>query len=72
VSDNGDGSYNVPVSWSGDGPSVAITQPDRPSVSIAPTPSGEARGMRCPRWLCWLLGLLVLLLLIILIIVLLT
>ena len=72
VSDNGDGSYNVPVSWSGDGPSVAITQPDRPSVSIAPTPSGEDRGMRCPRWLCWLLGLLVLLLLIILIIVLLT
>lgn len=72
VSDNGDGSYDVPVTWEGDGPSVAITQPDRPSVSIAPTPPGEAPGMRCPRWLCWLLGLLALLLLIVLIIVVLT
>jgi hypothetical protein len=70
VSDNGDGSYNAPVTWEGDGPSVAITQPDRPSVSIAPTPPGQAPGTRCPRWLCWLLGLLALLLLIVLIIVL--
>ena len=60
VSDNGDGSYEVPVTWEGAGPSVAITQPDPPSVSIAPTPPGEALGMRCPRWLCWLLGLLAL------------
>jgi hypothetical protein len=70
VSDNGDGSYNAPVTWEGDGPSVAITQPDRPSVSIAPTPPGQAPGTRCPRWLCWLLGLLALMLLIVLIIVL--
>ena len=37
VSDNGDGSYDVPVTWTGDGPSVAITQPERPSISLTPS-----------------------------------
>jgi len=72
VSDNGDGSYEVPVAWEGEGPSVAVTQPERPSIALAPPRRGDASWKRCPRWLCWLLGLLVLLLLVALIIVLLT
>jgi trypsin-like peptidase/VWA domain-containing protein len=72
VSDNGDGSYDVPVTWTGDGPSVAITQPERPSISLTPSRPSGGRGSRCPRWLCWLLALLVLLLLIALIIALVT
>jgi hypothetical protein len=72
VSDNGDGSYDVPVGWADDGPSVAVTQPERPSISLTPEKPGDAPWRRCPRWLCWLLGLLVLVLLLVLIIVLLT
>ncbi|CAN5262605.1 hypothetical protein BH18ACT14_BH18ACT14_14520 [soil metagenome] len=72
VSDNGDGSYEVPVAWDGEGPSVAITQPERPSIALAPPSPNDAPWRRCPRWLCWLLGLLALLLLVALIIVLLT
>jgi hypothetical protein len=72
VSDNGDGSYDVPVTWEGDGPSVAITQPERPSVSVTPEGPGGGPGVRCPRWLCWLLALIVLLLVIALIIALVT
>lgn len=72
VSDNGDGSYEVPVAWDGEGPSVAVTQPERPSIALAPRSGGDAPWKRCPRWLCWLLGLVALLLLIVLIVVLLT
>jgi Trypsin-like peptidase domain/von Willebrand factor type A domain len=70
VVDNGDGSYSVPVSWDPavvDGPSVVISQPDRPPVVIAP--SDGTTAMRCPPWLWALLIALALLLLIALVIV---
>jgi hypothetical protein len=71
VTDNGDGSYDVPLSWnpSGEGvPGVLLTQPGRDAVPIVP-PGVKPR----PRFGClvWLLLALVLLLLVLLLIVLL-
>ncbi|MEX0682100.1 MAG: hypothetical protein WD472_01415 [Dehalococcoidia bacterium] len=64
VTDNGDGSYTVDTSWDRgvvEGPTVVVSQPDRPPVVLGP--GTRALGRRCPRWLWWLLALLLLLLL---------
>ena len=72
VTDNGDGSYDVPVSWDPSAPGapgVLVTQPGRDAVPIVP-PGAEARPvLGC---LVWLLVALVLVLLVALLIVLLT
>ena len=62
VVDNGDGSYDVPVSAPGGGtPGVVVTQPDRDPVVLVPgssvTPGGDRRG--CLLWLVLLLLVLV-------------
>jgi Trypsin-like peptidase domain/von Willebrand factor type A domain len=65
VVDNGDGSYGVPVTWDPgvtDGPSVVVSQPERPPVVLFP--SGQAPGKKCPKLLWWLVVLLILLLVI--------
>ena len=70
VTDNGDGSYSVPVAWDPSvpgAPAVVVTQPGRDPVVLGPT----ARGGRCPRWLCWLLGALVVVLAVVVVILLL-
>jgi hypothetical protein len=67
--DNGDGSYDVDVTWNPDvpgGPSVSVEQPDRPPVVVGP---GVTPGRACPRWLWWLLLLLLLLLLLAVIVI---
>jgi V8-like Glu-specific endopeptidase len=67
VTDNGDGTYTVPVAWdpeAGD-PGLIVGQPGRPAVVVAPPKTDPGPdGRRC-RW-CWLLCLLLLLLLILL------
>ena len=72
VTDNDDGSYDVPVSWEPSAPgtpSVLVTQPGRDAV-----PVGPAGGRPRPRIGClvWLLLALVVLLLVVLLIVVLT
>ena len=57
LTDNGDGSYTVPVSWNAEGgnfPGVVIGQPDRPPVVVA-DPSKAGKGW-CKKWklLFWL------------------
>jgi von Willebrand factor type A domain/Trypsin-like peptidase domain len=57
LTDNGDGSYTVPVSWHAQGgnfPGVVIGQPDRPPVVVV-DPSRAGKG-RCKKWklLFWL------------------
>ena len=55
VSDNGDGSYTVPVTWdpaSGQEPGVVVGQPDRPPVVVQPKPKDQCKQCGC------LLGLL--------------
>jgi V8-like Glu-specific endopeptidase len=73
VSDNGDGSYDVPVTWDPDvavgGPGVVIVQPDRAPVPVAPPPTAAPWWCRYP-WLPWLLVLIILVLLVVLILVL--
>jgi len=70
VSDNGDGSYNVPVAWpaAAGGPGVVVIQPERDPVPLGPSPVAGQQPWWCQRWLLWLLllliGLLVVLLLI--------
>lgn len=67
VQDNGDGSYTVPVAWdpASGGPSVVVTQPDRPAVVVSP-PGGAAPRCRFWRLLCLLLGILVVILVLVL------
>jgi trypsin-like peptidase/VWA domain-containing protein len=57
VTDNGDGSYTVPVTWnpgSGNPPGVVIGQPGRPPVVVVDP--GKAGKGRCRKWklLFWL------------------
>jgi hypothetical protein len=71
VTDNGDGSYSVPVSWDPSAPGapgVLITQPGRDAVPIVPPGAQPRPRLGC---LTWLLLALVLLLLVFLLIVLL-
>jgi hypothetical protein len=67
--DNGDGSYTVPVTWDrgSGGPTLVIGQPDREPVVV--TDSSTTAG-QCRRWrlLFWLLLLIALLLLVLLLI----
>ena len=68
VIDNGDGSYTVPVSSGGGGPSIVIAQPERPPVIVTP-PSvpGTGAGGGCVSWLTiWILLAIILVLLIVL------
>ncbi|HET9640981.1 MAG TPA: trypsin-like peptidase domain-containing protein [Allosphingosinicella sp.] len=61
ATDNGDGTYTVPVAWdpeSGE-PGVVVGQPGRPPVVLTPPGTGP-EGHSC-RW-CWLIALLLLLL----------
>jgi hypothetical protein len=70
VVDNGDGSYGVPVTWDPsvtDGPSVVVSQPERPPVVLFP--DGQVPGKKCPKWLWWLIVLLILLLVIAMIVI---
>jgi hypothetical protein len=70
VTDNGDGSYSVPVSWDpgSGGPGLVVSQPDRPPVPIGPAgPGAAAAPWWCQWWIPWLL--LVLILLVVLLIV---
>ena len=65
VTDNGDGTYTVPVAWdpeAGD-PGVVVGQPGRPPVVVTP-PRTEPDRHNC-HW-CWLIALLLLLLVILL------
>ncbi len=59
VSDEGDGSYSVPISWdagSGEGPGVIVEQPGRgPVVVQPPTPGGHRDRCRWCKRLFWLL-----------------
>lgn len=59
-SDNGDGSYDVPVATTGGGrPGVVVTQPDRAPVVLVPG-GGAAPGDRgCLLWVLLVLALLV-------------
>jgi hypothetical protein len=65
VTDNGDGTYTVPVAWDPEAgePGLVVGQPGRPPVVVAPPKTGPGPD-RC-RW-CWLLCLLLLLLAILL------
>ncbi|MEN8181147.1 MAG: trypsin-like peptidase domain-containing protein [Myxococcota bacterium] len=69
--DNGDGSYDIDVSWDpgSDRPGLTLTQPDRDPVAIGPAAAG-AGSAGCPLWLCVLLAVLAVALLIALIAVL--
>jgi Trypsin-like peptidase domain/von Willebrand factor type A domain len=51
VTDNGDGTYTVPVVWAPGtgGPGVVVTQPGRPPVVVAP--SSKAPGKGCWWWI---------------------
>jgi trypsin-like peptidase/von Willebrand factor type A domain-containing protein len=71
VTDNGDGSYTVPIQWndgSGYDPGIVVGQPGRPGTVIQPIPKG-----RCGKWkwLFWLMVLIALILLLLLLLVLL-
>ena len=71
-SDNGDGSYDVPVTWdpSAGPPGLVLTQPERDPVPVAPpTPGPTPGGFGC---LTWLLLALVIALLIVIVVLLLT
>ena len=67
VQDNGDGSYTVPVAWdpASGGPSIVVTQPDRPAVVLSP-PGGAAALCWPWRLLCLLLAILVVILVLVL------
>ena len=67
VTDNGDGSYTVPVTWdpAGGGPGVVVTQPDRGPVPVGPQGVGK-QPWWCRPWLLWLLLFLIALLLVLL------
>ena len=67
VTDNGDGTYTVPVSWnpgSGTDPGVVVGQPGRPPVVLG----SKGKKDHCRKWklLVWLLLFLVLILLLLL------
>jgi hypothetical protein len=68
VTDQGDGSYAVPVEWDPDvsgAPAVVVTQPGRDPIAVGAPPTS---GRGCPRWLCWLLGVLVVVLLVLVVV----
>jgi hypothetical protein len=73
VTDNGDGSYTVPVSWDPGrgGPGLIVSQPDRPPVVVGPPPDGPRAAWWCRWWFPWL-SFLLLLLTIVLIVILVT
>jgi hypothetical protein len=68
VVDNGNGSYNVPVSWpSGGDPSLVVGQPGRPPVVVAPpmaSPPASTSG--CLPWVLLALAVLVIFVLLLL------
>lgn len=70
VTDNGDGSYTVPVTWDvtvDSDPGVLVAQPGRPPVLVRPPATGAGAG-RCRKWqlLFWGALLLAMLLLVVL------
>ena len=72
VTDNGDGSYDVPVIWDpGAGPGISVSQPGRVQVPLTPAgtsgPGGPPSG--CLLWLLVALGLSTLVLAVVLLIV---
>jgi hypothetical protein len=72
VTDNGDGSYDVPVSWdpaAPGAPGVLVSQPGRDAVPIVPPGAQPLPPFGC---LVWLLLALVLVLLVVLLVVLIT
>lgn len=67
ITDNGDGSYTIPIDWdpaTADTPSVVAGQPDRPPVVLQPE---QPPTDRCRKWKLLALLLLILLLLLIVI-----
>jgi hypothetical protein len=74
VTDNGDGSYTIPVSWdpAGAAPGLVVSQPDRPGVPIGPAFGGGAVAWWCRwPWLPWLLVALIVVLIVLLLLLLL-
>jgi hypothetical protein len=76
ATDNGDGSYTIPVTWNpaSGAPGVTLTQPDRPPVVVVepgPHPSGTGTGTGCsllglPWWAVLIIVLLILIVLLLL------
>ncbi len=68
VIDNRDGSYTVDVTWdptATDRPSVFISQPDRPPLTLAPDAGASGpQGRGCRRW-AWVLLVIVLILIVV-------
>jgi hypothetical protein len=69
VTDNGDGTYTVPVAWdpsSGQEPGIVVGQPGRPPAVVGPKP--KKRHCRRCKLLVWFLLFLVLILLLVLLV----